>query len=703
MNAAHHFARQLYERCGKSLAPKVMPRPSEWSRTSIRLSSDESAGFPGPYRPEWKPFLQDVLDAKFDHPDKLGVIIMKPSQVGVTRAVMNYVLCRAVHRPVPMMYMLDTRDKGMDKADESLRASIQDNADIAHALGLDQSYGGYGGGGRKGGRKKTAWAGKARPRRQLMNSIKFTGGRIDIVGGGSVGPVISNPYPVCFLDEYDAIERNFPGDQTGSLWTLAKGRMAATPHLAELWAFSHPTTWDKGIAERYMSQSDQRIWMFDCPRCSTAIAPLWKHVRYQIDEQTSRMIPETAKFVCPHCASEVTDAQRARAVQRRGSTVGASGRFQTQLPQADASRRAYLGLWIHRLADPAITVLELANQLASCMSERDVRGFYNTILGEPYQQAHGVVDAAAIEDAMKLDGTRGGDSAIMLKGRCLTTASDGTIVRSPGVVLVAAGVDVQKSRRQDGAPVLVLNCLAFNTRGNAWTVCCKAISGWDALAHELESFAVPIVHDDGTEEALGIDWVGIDAAYLTGQALAFCRRRLVSAMGSTIGLVAMRNAPELKRDQPAMNAPERKRIDPAREELGLVDYVYLQRHYWVDRHLRRVIERRLSRACSLPREWAEHYTSQMLVVTQTNEWAKAQEHWEAQRRDDYLMAGVYAEAVAALRAKLDRLGEFADTVAGQAPSRPLAELRAEDGAGGGGGRGAARGIDPPTGDWIRRW
>jgi phage terminase large subunit GpA-like protein len=642
-SARRRLLRAACRLCVEALAVPEPVRPSQWAEQHIVLKSEETQVQPGPYSCAVRPWLKAVHDAKFDNPGKLGVIIVKPSQVMVTRAILNMLFCAGTTTPLNILYMMDIRDKAGDSAVEKFDASVGANETLQRVFGPPE--------GRKRLRSRkggTAW--QPAIRQSTKTTKKFPGGRWDFVGGGSPGGALSVNYSLVAIDEFDRTEKLFQRGKVGSVWTVAKGRFKATPDRENIWVFSHPTTWEQGVGKLWQELSDCRVWTFDCPHPECKAPVRLKHwhelVRMGVDGK-GRLIPETAMLHCPTCGKAISEAQRAVATWPADmpGREGGSGRFESELASEVASTRQYVGLYLHRLADPEISVVAMARELTSCTSEQDRIGVMNMTMGEPYVASRLVVDERSIERCM-----RRMDNIVLPGGR-------------GGVRLLTVGADVQGTADN---PVIVYQARAYDASGNAFVIEADAVAGFAAFAARLRLMKVRRVDDAGVEmPPLSVSTVGIDPNHLTSQVLDFCRWSVISTISNAvIKLVAMRFMSQVSRDAPARLAPDEKRTNPMAPHLGTLPYWYLNRHAWVDREMRRVAEERLLVVCVTPPEYKDHYMSNMLqMVEHKQAWGKeAVEEWVLAKgkRDDYMMGGVYSEAAAALECSppLDMLGQI---------------------------------------------
>ncbi len=618
---------RVWEAVAKVYEPRRRVRVSEWVEENVHLPSDMSVEWPGPYRCSRLPFLRDFHDLLFSRPGARGILCEKSSQVGITTAFTNVMRSMVDTDPAPILYLIDDRDKAGDFA-EDFQRGIRHNERLMQLFRVAEME-----------------------RRSRVRRLVFPGGRIDFAGAGSLGPLTSYPYTFVFLDEYERIMDNFPAGLTGNAWQVAQGRIASSPSRGRIFAWSHPRRPGLGMNALFMDLSDQSEWVFDCPHCKHPVAPRWKHVHYSGTLGDGRPDPETAKFMCPHpdCGREITDGERQVAMWSPSEPGhnGGSGRFLSPLPPSVAAQREFIGCKLHRLAiDPRVSIVGLARQLSSCKSEEDRFGFFTIVLGETYQSSTEPVSVTMVDDAVKVV------SRLVAPSSCR---------------LLTVGIDVQHPKHN---PTLVTRVQAWTTDGHEFTVGLVPLAGWDSLAVYLRDLVVPLEGSDERRAGeLTPKGVGIDCAFLTKQVLDFCRQTIVNAhSGKRIPLIPMRFQDYVKEEEAAVLASERKRRDPGRPRLGLVNLWDMNRHVWVDRQMRRLLEDRVTFLVErVPEDFRDHLTANVLVpVKEKGGWDRGKEQWEAIRRDDWAMAGVYGEAVASLECGLDQLARYHRFGPGQA-------------------------------------
>lgn len=609
---------EIWRAMAERIRPKPEVMPSDWCAQHMVLPVEVSPHRPGRFDPGWKPWLRPFMDLLSRERHKRGVICKKKAQGGMTIAALGTIYADADNRPGPILYIIPGRDFAAKFAAEKIRPVIKNSPRIKHIFG---------------GQKD---------KRRTQQEMPFPGGQLTLAGAGTVSAVIGSTYKKVVVDEFDTCEDTFPDAKTGSLWTVVQGRGDALPDIFELWLFSHPRKRGGGIDKLYDEQSDRRAWCFDCPHCTHPIRPEWRLVKYRATRPDGRPDPRSAALYCPSCGAEVSDSQRRIATQNAETHAhaGGTGRFLTDLPEPEYKARKYIGLWVHAIADPDVSIAELAGRLAACESEEERMGVYTVTFGEAYSS-----------DAEPITADLVGQRLARLEHIILPTGTR-------GCRLLIAGVDVQFPPEH---PTMIVTAQAFTPAGTSFIVDFSVLTGWDALAEYLRTLRFDTEADGDRGSPMGPLACGIDCNFATGSTLSFARRTIINAATSQlVNIYPMRFQPYVKADVMARMASEDQRTDKTRPHLGTVPLWELHRHTWVNRTMRRWMEDRVTVLCKSPPNLAEHMTANVLsVVRDRHGWGKPRMEWDKpkQRRDDWAMAQVYAEAVAALEYGLDQLGE----------------------------------------------
>lgn len=617
LEIVHADERVLWEAVAAGVAPRRLVRPSTWAEDNVVLSQEMSPTRPGPFRCSWKPYTKALHDVLHDEPAKRGLVLMKRAQIGATRAVMNLLGCWCETQPGPFLFLIS------DQRQAAFFASEQFDPMVKGVPALRELF--------KGG---------ADERRESVLERPYKGGRVDFAGAGSVASVTSRTYTVVAIDEYDLFQQQFRSAAAGDGFQLAEARTQAAPHLAKVLVWSHPRRQGEGVHGLYERISDRRRWVFDCPHCAATVAPHSSMIHMGAVDENGDPDPSSAVLRCPHCGQVITDAERARAVWP--PEAGGSGRLESDLEPEEARKRHYVGLAINGLADPTVRVTDLAAGKVRARSEAELMAWHNVVMGEPYTPATAVVSADLVAQAI-----RKVDRVVLPAG-------------PEGAHLLGIGVDVQAPEHN---PTLYVHTRAWTATGHAFGVDYVKLTGWAALTEYVRQLAVPIGNAKGEIEAHLVPMVvGIDCGAFTGQVLDWCRLQVVSAVGNNhVKLLPLRFVAHVKSTSPALKPDAKKLLDPARPWLGPLERYDLHRHSWVDREMRRWIEGRISVLGVPPSDLAQHITANVLEpVADTHGWGNPDLEWNKQkgRRDDWAMAGTYAETAAVLAMQLDRLHEM---------------------------------------------
>ena len=598
------------------IRPRERVRPSDWAERHIVLTSEQSPR-PGPWSNAYLPWIRALQDLHHDYPRKEGVIEIKPSQIGSSRAKINVLACLAATDPGPTLYMTDTADKATSFANSDFKPAIMGVAELAEYLNESRKRG----------------------RRQLTAHFELPGGEIDFVGAGTESGAISRGRRWVFLDEFELSERGFPV-QSGSLFETARNRTKRWRHSSFMWVFGHPRGWEADLHRLYLDWSDQRRWAWPCPHCGSVVDPTdWEVLidwRGGSPARRDTLDPSKAVLACPHCSKEITDSERARVTWP--AEHGGEGHLWTPLDDEQAEAQPFVGLWITRLSDPNITIHELADSYARCQTEEALQVWTNKEFGAPRRRSRTTVTVGTIRECIRVQ------DRVRVPGG------------ADGVRYVSVGIDVQMPRDN---PTLYFAAVGFAPTGLAYVLDLKVLSGW-ANYHEYRAhWAVQV---DDSNDQLGLSLCTLDCGWETRQVLDETRRTAYSIVNNAfIRQLAVSYNGKCHADLPIASVPAAKCMHPTRPELGPVPRRYLHRHTWVDRVIRRYSEKRYVILCEVPEDFEAHMTAQVLTPlrkqhaldTERFEWEKAKG-----RRDDWHQALAYAEAGAAIELGLDRIHEL---------------------------------------------
>lgn len=581
----------VLDRVSEIWTPREVIRPSEWAERE-RFVSPEASPEPGQWRNDFLPWIKPILDALFNEPDKLGWVVKKYAQAGISELYCTLVGWFYCFMPGPTIYLCSRKDDARKFGIERFDYMIEQSRSLRKIFRRGKSH------------------------NETMYYKESSGGALTLGGAGSANDFISKPARHVAADEYDDIGI-IP--KHGDAWEVLGKRLGAyeTRVRTTRCAWAHPTHPNFGIAKLYRTQTDQRTWMIRCPHCGKRFKPAWDQVK--IDDGD----PGTARHECPHCTKVITDAQRWQASR--------DGEFVSQLPAADQAKRRYIGFHISKLCVPRLALLDLAFEYCNCISEAQLRVFYNKVLGEEYLPASTVITEDMVrqrEDHRHVDRTCPSDT-----------------------LFVTAGVDVQKPKH---TPTLYFAAVAWTALGTGVVLEYGRVRGWMVLHNWLVSFHSR--KSDSSDE-LRISACAIDHGYETQQVYSFCRQE-----HSGVPCIPFKHTPGVTEDQPTR---VKERPDPLRPELGSIKRIETSRTYWMDRALGRFNpdqDPALGGSIILPHGMDQEFVNHILASIRVE---REDEHGhpiidyvkEEGRRDDWLQCLVGAEIVAVARG-LDKLHQL---------------------------------------------
>lgn len=567
--------------------PRKRIKPSQWAEEN-RILKEGTTPAPGRWRNDYFPWIEAIIDAWFLEVTKDGIVTMKPAQHGITDLFVTLAGYFADQEGGPMCFACTTADDARDFVLNRLDPMIEGSPRLS----------------------KIFLRGKAN--HETILSKMYAGGKVNFVGSGSPNKFISQPYRFFFMDEEDQL-KDFP--LLGSARSVAEKRVGEyrTRVRCGIFSWAHPTLPDRGVARSYKQESDQREWTLTCPHCGDDIVPRWKDVRVADRD------PETAVYITPCCAVPLTDAQRWKATR--------SGRFVSQLDDKAARRRRYIGFHFSALCHPRISLFELASEYCACVSESQIKVFFNMRMGEPYTPAKFVLTEEAI------------------RAKCGEIAEN---TCPSDTVFITAGADVQK------AGTIFYTVIAWTRRGNAVVIDYGTVQGFAAMDSLSRGFTT--TRPDGS--VLRISAGGMDYGFETREVYSFCRQD-----HGGVPWIPVKHTPGVRAD---VQVRYKKTIDPSRPEMGEMTRLELCRDYWMDRAIGRFspeADPGVGGSVVLPTGVSDEFINHVKANVQheeVDEFGHPRIAWVKEKgvRDDYLQAMVFAEVVAVHKG-LDKIHELA--------------------------------------------
>lgn len=318
---------------------------SEWADANRYLSSEGSAE-PGRWITDRAPYQRAMMDAV---KSAERIVIMTAAQVGKTELLLNTMGYYADQDPAPMLMIHPTLQMGEDFSKNKLFPMLRDTPCLSARINL-----------------------KSRNSDNNILYKKFDNGAyIAIAGANSPASLASRSIRVLLCDEVDRYPVS--AGEEGDPLSLAMARTANFWNRRVIWV-STPTI--KGISriEKAFALSTRDEWCVPCPKCGQLQPYDWERIVYK--DRTQPVMR------CVNCGQEFSQAEWTAGT---GQWVG----------QAESGVR---GFHMNKFASPWVkwtTIVEGYHE-AYAGGEEQLKTWYNTSLGEPYEIKEGSIDAESI-------------------------------------------------------------------------------------------------------------------------------------------------------------------------------------------------------------------------------------------------------------------------------------------------------------------
>ena len=344
--------KKLKRRLDAALRRAMSPPPkltvSEWADQYRQLSSESSAEA-GRWSTSRAEYQRGMMDAVSD-PDIETVVLMTAAQIGKTELINNVVGFHIHQDPAPMLVVQPTLEMAQTWSKDRLAPAIRDTPVLLEKIGDP----------------------KSRSSGNTTLHKSFVGGHVTACGANSPSSLASRPCRLILCDEVDRypISAGTEGDPV----SLAKKR-ATTFFNRKIILVSTPTERGNSRIEQAYDESDKRKYMVPCRHCGEKQELVWANVRFTDAD------PSTAEYVCDHCGSCWSDADRYKAI-RQGEWV-ATGKGDGKTA----------GFHISALYSPWTSLESIVSDfLASKRDPMRLKTWVNTTLGETWEEQGEMLD-----------------------------------------------------------------------------------------------------------------------------------------------------------------------------------------------------------------------------------------------------------------------------------------------------------------------
>lgn len=376
---------------------------SEWA-IEHRVLPKGTTARPGPFHPEV--FQIEMMNAILD-PEVHELVVMKPTQMGYSDAVLNNIIGYYIDvDPKPIMMVQTTIENAKDYGKKRITPMLESSPTLRNKIRPP----------------------KSRASGNTLSLKEFPGGFLKLTGANSGAGLRSDPVPIVVFDEVDGYPLDVDGE--GDPLSIGSRRTDAFADW-KIYMGSTPAK-PKGISpiEKAYGKSDQRTFHVPCPFCGFFQALVWRD-RKEVDGEVvlgdfrlvyafdadDQLITDSVAYICYACAKPIPELYKQQMLNR--------GKWIAKYPD-----RPIVGFHLNALYSPW---RENWNQLATEWKEaqRDpekLKAFLNLRLAETWAE-----DADAV-------------GWQVIKKRSEKFSDDVDVDVPHGVGLLTAGVDVQGDR-----------------------------------------------------------------------------------------------------------------------------------------------------------------------------------------------------------------------------------------------------------------
>ena len=325
---------------------------SQWADEFRRIPPEASAE-PGQWKTSRAEYQREIMDAISD-PLVERVIVMTAAQVGKTEILLNVIGYFIDQEPSPILVLQPTLDMGQSFSKDRLSPMIRDTPALQ-------------------GKVKEA---RSRDSGNTIMHKKFLGGHITISATNSPVSLASRPIRVLLCDEVDRYPPS--SGKEGDPLTLAVKRTQNFWNRRIVWV-STPGLLQTSRIYKGFQVSSQEEWCVPCPTCG-------EYQPFSWDQITFKGIPEPV-MKCAKCGAIHNEVDW-KAGQERGKWIA-----------KNPNEKKIRGFHMNAFASGWVSWQDIVKQYQEAFlnGEESLKGWWNTVLGLPYENTEGTIEAEALE------------------------------------------------------------------------------------------------------------------------------------------------------------------------------------------------------------------------------------------------------------------------------------------------------------------
>jgi len=259
--------------------PQPLINIPEWAELKRVLPASGSSGA-GPWRNARTPYLVEVMEELSPQSKSKEIVFLKGSQIGATESAVNFLLYQMDLKPGSFLYVMPTETDAIKLSKQRLTPSI----DAIESL-------------RSKMQKRTG--------NSLLEKVYY-GGYTVLSGSNSPSALASLPIGNAICDE---IDRYGVILGEGDPLELVRARLATFPY-AKLFCLSTPTLEETSNIWRLYQESDQRVYMVQCPYCyKAADNDGYFEIKMELIQWTKGEYNDVMLH-CPHCGVGIPEYKK---------------------------------------------------------------------------------------------------------------------------------------------------------------------------------------------------------------------------------------------------------------------------------------------------------------------------------------------------------------------------------------------------------
>lgn len=338
---AYASTQEILRRVLSKMAPPPKMSISEWA-DAYRILSPESSAQPGKWRTSVVEYLREPMDM-VGKPGVREIVMMTSSQVAKSSFLENVIGYFIHYDPCPILHVSPTLASMKMFSKERLSPMIRDTVPI----------------------RKLVKDARSRDSDNTIETKKFPGGNLALVGANSPTGLASRPVRVVLADEVDRFERS--AGTEGDPLKLAIRRTITFWNRVIIYVSTPGNKGESRIEEAYELSDKRRRWCL-CPDCNKYQTLKWSQVKWTDHD------PETAYYECEHCGSAWDDVQRNLAVK--------NGEW-----RAERKFNGIVGYHLSQIYSPFARLADGVREFLECRTHPELyKTWVNTFLGETWEE-----------------------------------------------------------------------------------------------------------------------------------------------------------------------------------------------------------------------------------------------------------------------------------------------------------------------------